>query len=236
MSKRSWDIEDLKSAVGVSKSIADVMRRLNLRTAGGSYNTIQKYIKMYELNIDHFDPYAKSVSSLKDYSDGKRISLETILVEDTKYKSGRLKDRLIKEGLLENKCYECGLRDMWNGKSIVMQLDHINGVHNDCRLSNLRLLCPNCHSQTETFAGRSVKKDNSAKLSFVKCTKCNVNWIHKNSKTCLKCYNISQRKINRPSKVELEYLISNNSLTSIGKMFGVSGNTIKKWAKAYDLN
>jgi hypothetical protein len=56
--------------------------------------------------------------------------------------------------LLEFSCSECGL-DSWLGKSLVLELDHINGIRSDNRLENLRLLCPNCHSQTETFRGRN---------------------------------------------------------------------------------
>jgi hypothetical protein len=46
----------------------------------------------------------------------------------------------------------------WNNKGLVLQLDHINGVHNDNRVENLRILCPNCHSQTDTFCAKNIKK------------------------------------------------------------------------------
>ncbi|MGB2240169.1 MAG: HNH endonuclease [Pseudomonadales bacterium] len=52
-------------------------------------------------------------------------------------------------------CSSCGIGDEWNGKPITLQLDHINGVNNDHRLDNLRMLCPNCHSQTDTWCGRN---------------------------------------------------------------------------------
>lgn len=65
---------------------------------------------------------------------------------------------ILREGLLEAKCYEegCGLTE-WRGKPISLQLDHINGDNFDHRIENLRLLCPNCHSQTETFAGKNKR-------------------------------------------------------------------------------
>ena len=68
-----------------------------------------------------------------------------------------LKMRLLKAGLLENRCDVCGVAD-WRGESLNIHLDHINGVKNDNRLENLRMLCPNCHSQTPTFSGRNVKR------------------------------------------------------------------------------
>ena len=68
----------------------------------------------------------------------------------------RLKERLVKEGILEYKCAECGI-SKWNNKPLSLHLDHINGINNDHRIENLRFLCPNCHSQTDTYAGKNRK-------------------------------------------------------------------------------
>ena len=68
-----------------------------------------------------------------------------------------MKSRLIKEEILEYKCALCGNTGEWQGQSLTLQLDHINGINNDNRLKNLRLLCPNCHSQTKTFSGRNKR-------------------------------------------------------------------------------
>lgn len=65
--------------------------------------------------------------------------------------------RLLDDGVLENACSICGLRE-WQGKPISMHIDHINGIRDDHRLENLRMLCPNCHSQTPTYAGRNAKR------------------------------------------------------------------------------
>lgn len=68
-----------------------------------------------------------------------------------------IKHRLIKAGLLDVRCQECGLSE-WRGKPLMPHIDHINGVRDDHRLENLRMLCPNCHSQTETYGGRNAKR------------------------------------------------------------------------------
>ncbi len=77
-----------------------------------------------------------------------------------------VKRALLKAGLLQNRCDECGI-DEWRGRPIAIQIDHCNGVCDDHRLENLRMLCPNCHSQTETFAARNMKRKKSIPSSLV---------------------------------------------------------------------
>lgn len=72
------------------------------------------------------------------------------------------KAKLLREGRLFHRCEDCGISE-WRGKRLVIQIDHINGVKNDWRLENLRMLCPNCHSQTTTFSGRNVKRPGVAR-------------------------------------------------------------------------
>ncbi len=83
-----------------------------------------------------------------------KIPLDEILAGDHPYyQTLKLKKRLIRDGIFENKCSCCGLTN-WQGKDIVLQLDHISGDSSDHRKENLRLLCPNCHSQTDTWCGK----------------------------------------------------------------------------------
>lgn len=83
-----------------------------------------------------------------------KIPLDEILAGDHPYyQTLKLKKRLIRENIFENKCSCCGI-DKWQGKEIALQLDHISGDNSDHRKENLRLLCPNCHSQTETWCGK----------------------------------------------------------------------------------
>jgi|SRR5580700_406856 hypothetical protein len=79
------------------------------------------------------------------------------LLSDPKRNRKHVKARLVGEGLLKNRCQSCGLAS-WREKPLNMHLDHINGVRNDNRLENLRMLCPNCHSQTPTYGGRNLKR------------------------------------------------------------------------------
>lgn len=82
------------------------------------------------------------------------VSIEDVFTGKKYLRSYQLKNKLIAEGYKEAKCEECGLGEEWNDKILVLELDHINGNKRDNRLENLKILCPNCHSQTPTFRGR----------------------------------------------------------------------------------
>lgn len=73
------------------------------------------------------------------------------------FQTGKLKRKLLRESVFENACSICGLSE-WRGHKLIMQLDHIDGDSSNHVLRNLRLLCPNCHSQTDTFCGRNKKE------------------------------------------------------------------------------
>lgn len=84
-----------------------------------------------------------------------KIDLSEILEgKHPQYQTFKLKKRILKEKVLENKCNICGITE-WNKKEISLQLDHIDGNGHNHRLENLRLICPNCHSQTDTYCGKN---------------------------------------------------------------------------------
>jgi 5-methylcytosine-specific restriction endonuclease McrA len=84
----------------------------------------------------------------------KRLDLDTSHFLGQGWRKG-LKERLIREGLKQRKCEMCG-RAGWRDRPIPLELDHINGRRQDNRLQNLRILCPNCHAQTDTYRGRNI--------------------------------------------------------------------------------
>lgn len=123
--------------------ISDVLRSLGYSTNGNSWGTQIVKERMEKLNIF----FTKNNSN---YHSNISLPLEKVLIKDSEYNRTKLKERLVKEGIKEYKCECCGITE-WNNKPISLQLHHINGIHNDNRLSNLQLLCPNCHSQTDNF-------------------------------------------------------------------------------------
>lgn len=145
--------EEFRNIVSQANSYSDCLRMLGLTTKGGSSTDILKErIQELSCDISHFE-------TKKSASPNVKYTLEEILVEHSTYHNiSRLKSRLLKEGYLEYKCACCGI-DSWLGKPISLQLDHINGVNDDHRLENLRFLCPNCHSQTDTYAGKNISRE-----------------------------------------------------------------------------
>jgi 5-methylcytosine-specific restriction endonuclease McrA len=152
MFKISYD--EMKNVIENSISMRESARKLKM-----SYRTFKRYAEKFGLY--------KPNQGRRGYTkkDGRKpnkkiIAYSKVLVENSTYKRENLKRRLIEDGILEYKCSICGINE-WNNKKIVLEIDHINGINNDNRIENLRLLCPNCHSQTEHFRGRNKKKPNT---------------------------------------------------------------------------
>jgi hypothetical protein len=156
--KRKYTQEEFIQAWLTSKTIGEVAKKLGRNHSGGGYVVLRAAAQQLDLPTDHMIEYGLNTGPR--YNHIKFIPLSEILVENSTYTCiARLKIRLLREGLLVAKCYGegCGLTE-WRGKPISLQLDHINGNNFDHRIENLRLLCPNCHSQTDTFAGKNKRK------------------------------------------------------------------------------
>ena len=175
-------------------------------------------------------------------------------------RNSKLKKKLYKDNLLKEICYICGLKPIYNNKPLTLELDHIDGNHNNNDITNLRILCPNCHSQTDTFGGKNIKKyknkieqelksiKNINKFFFLKllevktikeiCLEYNIS--RKTFKEKVGNFNlkkiskVNSRKTIRPTKEVLEKLLLTNSYVAVGKQFKVSDNTIRNWVKYYE--
>ena len=148
-------ISDYENAAKASRSIAGMCRYLGLKPCGGNYKIMHNAIKEYGLDISHFTGQGWNTGLQFKPFEAKPI--EDILVNDSNYQSHKLKVRLLKEGIKENICERCGLKE-WQEFPIPLELHHINGNNTDNRLENLVLLCPNCHALTESYRGKNKKQ------------------------------------------------------------------------------
>ena len=140
-----------------SSTISEVLFKLGYTTKGNSWGYSQIKRRMTDLNLDY------SIFKGKSYLANKKpdkISEQDILRENCKHQRTVLRRYIIKNNLIQYKCAICGCTE-WQGKTLSLELDHINGINNDNRLENLRFLCPNCHSQTSTYGSRNQQLNES---------------------------------------------------------------------------
>ncbi len=153
--QRSWSDDQLKNAVTVANSYRSVIKILGLIPAGGNYVQVQSRAKELGLDTSHFT--GKVWNKGTTYHSNSRPMIEELLVNGSTVQSFKLKRRLYETGLKLPKCELCGWNRLSEDGRIPLELDHINGDHNDNRLENLRILCPNCHSLQSTHRGRNKK-------------------------------------------------------------------------------
>ena len=150
MASKNYTQEQFIEAVKNSYSYSGVCRILGISPKGGNLKTVKNKIQQLELNASHFtgQRWNRGKTS-ENHSSIKKKDISEILVENSGWSSGAIRQRLIKEGLKESKCECCG-RSEWMGIPIPLELHHINEIHTDNRLENLLILCPNCHAMTDS--------------------------------------------------------------------------------------
>lgn len=146
----------LSEIVASCRSITQVLTKLGLKAAGGNFKSLKNRFEEFGIDTSHFT--GKGWKKGDDTPVIKPFDLEDILKGlHPKYQSHKLRIRLLAEKVFEHLCSMCGLTE-WLYKPIALELDHINGVNNDHRLENLRLLCPNCHATTSNYRGKNKGK------------------------------------------------------------------------------
>jgi Zn finger protein HypA/HybF involved in hydrogenase expression len=231
-----WTIpkEKLQEILDTSCSFVDVLVKLGYDGYNGNHRTLKNRVKHDNFDLTKMEINRKE--SEKEHLEKLRykglVDISDILIENSSYSRYNLKQRLIDEKLKEYKCECCGIGNEWNGKELKLQLDHINGINNDNRIENLRFICPNCHSQSDTFSGK-----NSSRKIQKKCEICGVP-VYKTSKKCHLCNNKTKSENKTKFSIDkelLEKLIREKSIMEIGKIYGVCDNTIRKRCKRFGI-
>lgn len=137
-----------------SSSYRQCLNKLGLKEAGGNYACIKKKIKEYNIDISHFHHQAWNRGKKNE---SRKRPIEDYLSNEYSIQSFKLKKRLIDENIFEHKCYGCN-KSTWLDNPIPIELHHINGNSNDNSLSNLELLCPNCHALTDNYRAKNKNR------------------------------------------------------------------------------
>lgn len=212
--------DKMQNLMDSCESFVDVLTKLGLDAYSGNHRTLKERIREDGLNTDRLVERRKQRYS--NLSKMRKIPISEIMIENSTYGTNHLKNRIVKEGLLPYCCSGCGNKGEWMEKKLVLQLEHKNGNSRDHRIENLCFLCPNCHSQTETYAGRN----SSSKKSRV-CCDCG-GATKGQGKKCRKCASQKQPQKFVVDKLKLQELVNTHPMTKVGRMFGVSDSSIKK--------
>jgi hypothetical protein len=237
----SYSEDEARRAIAASLSWAESLRRLGLCPTGGGWRILKKYAAIWQISTEHFDEAAARQRNLRR----PQKPLTEVLTRNSTYPRKDVKRRLLSEGLKKSKCELCGQGELWRGRPMAMILDHINGVRDDHRLENLRLVCPNCAATLDTHCGRK----NRIKRSRCACRRCGTEFVPRSAtqRYCSRYCGVRRqarsrnqgvprpqsRKVERPPRDQLLAEIEATSYSAVGRRYGVSDNAVRKWVQFY---
>jgi hypothetical protein len=215
--------DQLIVAIESTTSLYQAIRLLGIARTGSSYAMLRDVIARRSIDVSHWCHVGRAPASI-----------ESAFVEDGTKGRDTLRRLILKHDLKPYMCAECGLGPEWRGKLLVLRLDHINGHSTDDRLENLRFVCPNCDSQSDTFCGRNNRgKIRVERKPLKNCIDCEGSTRSKRCKSCAIRYVNATKppqltKIQWPSHESLRAEVESSSYVAVAKRLGVSNTAIKK--------
>jgi 5-methylcytosine-specific restriction endonuclease McrA len=159
MRRPSYTDEQLRDAVAASTSYRQVLPKLGLKIAGGTYNTMMKHVARLQLDVSHMkgQGWANGDTIKSNPRIRSKRQLEDIFCEGSLARNSCVRNIIVVEQLIPYKCSECNLSE-WKGKKLSLEMHHRNHNSSDNRIENLTFLCPNCHSITPSYRKKNYKK------------------------------------------------------------------------------
>lgn len=206
--------------------VSDVLRKLNVKITGGNHAHIKKVIIKNEIDTSHFLGQASTKGMPNNFVKLHWSEILTFNQNSERRRGAHILRRALMESGILYKCCECGIGDEWNKKKITLEVDHVDGNWKNNERTNLRFLCPNCHSQTANWCAKNINKKQE-NLNF--CCDCNKP-ISNQGVRCKSC-------IKRPTKIiwlpteKLIELVKQSSFLAVARKLGVSDNAVRKRIK-----
>ena len=220
--------EEFTNIVKTSDNMTEVAKKLGYAAHSGSNAIrIRKRIDDLELSTDHF--------SLGNKRPIKRNE-ENIFVENSTAGQTVLRRWYLKGEYSPYQCSICGQEPIWQGKELTLILDHINGINHDDRIENLRWVCPNCNQQLDTTGTKNPNRKIHAKKYY--CIDCGQEVSNSKVLRCASCaakQQIIPLEEMPVTREELKELIRTTPFTTIGTMYDVTDNAIRKWCDKFNL-
>ncbi|HET6550166.1 MAG TPA: hypothetical protein VFG79_17015, partial [Solirubrobacter sp.] len=227
--------QELREVVPQMTTLTAVLRHFGLRPAGGNHRLLRRWLDEWGIPIDHF-------VGTPPPRPREPIPLEAVLVAGSTYQRKQLKKRLYATGLKDRECELCGQGEEWHGRQMALILDHVNGVADDNRLENLRIVCPNCAATLETHCGRRNRQPVEDRF----CEHCRETFRPQRpqqrycSRECGMRWKRAgrpipgARRVERPPYEQLLAEIAATNWSAVGRRYGVSDNAVRKWVRAYE--
>lgn len=203
--------QEVEQAIQCSRNYSEAMRLLGISVAGGNHRVFKQKVRELQIPTDHFESSSQRAQrTIAHRNRQRKMSNKEWFISGIKRNGGQSKRRLWESGLKSRKCEFCGQGEEWRGRHMGLVLDHIDGDNLNNRLSNLRLLCPNCNATLDTHCGRKNKPPQRCRRGRP---------------------NMKMRKVTRPPRDSVLLFVAEHGYEAAGRNWGVSGNAVRKWIK-----